>query len=223
MLVLLTAPSARALLHPLPWSEEGGTGAWRSLAGVVGFFVWPPVFVALVVHTVSFRLQLLLVPFTVLQHLVFGLPLQLEAVEQLGLDQVVQQCCRSFYVILDSAYLVEAPHSAPAHCARGDPGFFLVYTYVLLAGVLPAQLLFWSERLHKRAFLVQARRQGGALGAAAAAAAAAKRWRQAPSLVTAALSTWVSSALAWSGIMLVCGLLASAARLRLRLAGPAPA
>jgi hypothetical protein len=220
LLISFTTPSARALLHPLPWSDEGGAGAWRSLTGVVGLFVWPPIFVELV-HTVSFRLQLLLVPFTVLQHLLLGLPFQLEAAAQLELNRVVEQCCSSLYILLDPTFLFEAPNAATAHCA--NPGFFLVYTYVLLAAILPLQLLYWSEYWHKLAFLRATQAEGGALRAAAAAAAAAERWRRAPSLLSAALSVWASCALAWSGITLVYCSVAWAARLRLLPAGLAVA
>jgi hypothetical protein len=220
LLISVTTPSARELLHPLPWSDQGGTGTWRSLASVIGFFVWPPIFV-LLVHTLSFRLQLLLVPFTVLHYLLLGLPFELEAVAELGLHQVVEQSCRVFYTLLDPTFMLQAPDAAPVHCATNNPGFFLVYTYVVLTVVLPAQLLFLSEYWHKVAFLRARQAEGGALGAAAAAAATSQRWRWAPSLLTVAVSAWASCVLAWSAVTVAYCLVPWASRLRLRLGLPA--
>jgi hypothetical protein len=195
-IIMLTSRTTQDVLHPMQWRNDGSEGTWRELLALVGVFAFPAMFTALVAHSVPFRLQLLLGPLTVIQHVAFGLPHQLRALDALGLRRLTPRVCTTLYALLDPTALGYGPGSAPAHCAA--PGFFLVYTYVILAGVLPSHLYYWTEYRQKLAFLRSWR-------AAAAPGEVRGRWEgwdQANdvdlSLMTALVQFWAACAVCWA-------------------------
>jgi hypothetical protein len=220
--IIVSCRSTQELLHPLQWHADGSTGTWRELLMVLGVFAFPAMFTAMLVHTVPFQLQLLLLgPLSVLQHLVFGLPHQLHAVGALGLRPHVAKACGVMYVLLDPSVLAYGPASGPAHCTGERPGFFLVYTYALLAGLLPAQLVHWSEYGHKRAFLRARRAEGSAQARAAWEASARARDGGRPALAALA-RLWAACAICWSLASLLYALAPSVPPLDALLAASAP-
>jgi hypothetical protein len=196
--VYATTPTD-ALLHPLDLAPARGAGCWGDLLTLVAMFNAVGIFVALV-HSCPFRLQLLLAPFQMAHHLLLGLPHQLRAVDALGLGQLVGEACSTLHMLMDPSFQGGWPDTAPAHCAAAPaPGFFLLYTYALLSGVLPAHLMYRAERRHKEAFLRSLEPEP---------AAGAADWECPHGAAALLMHAWAACAIAWSGLIIaftLCG------------------
>jgi hypothetical protein len=195
-------------------------GTWAPLLELIGMFTFPPLLTAVVAHPAPFWLQLLLAPLTVLQHVAFGLPHQLGGMECLQLRPLAARGCTALHALLDPSALALGAGRAPAHCSEDNPSFFLVYTYMLVAVVLPTQLTYWSEQRHKLAFM-RARQQ--AEGEARGADNGWEWWGQATGaygpLLVALMCFWASASISWSMLTFAYMLAGRAVRLPALLSG----
>jgi hypothetical protein len=196
--------TSQDLLHPMQWRTDGGEGSWQHLAAFLGFFTFPAMFTAIVVHPVAFRVQLLLLlPLYVLQHYIYALPHQLYALDGLGLRGLAARGCTVLSALVDpTAVLVQGPSLAAPQCAEERPSFFLMYTYILVAGILPTQMVYWSEQWHKLAFLRGRHAQGSLMGDGGDGL---RFWEQPGSTVqagrsalTAIMHFWGAASICWS-------------------------
>ena len=202
MMFYMQMLSPQDIMHPLQWRTDGSEGSWLHLLDLVTTYAFPPMFTAIVVHPVPFRLQLLLAPVTVLVHFALGIPHQLRALDGLGLRRLAARGCVALNAMLDPTVLSHGLASASAFCTEERPSFFLMYTYILVAGILPTQMVYWSEQWRKLAFLRGRHAQGSLMGDSGDGL---RFWEQPGSTVqagrsalTAIMHFWGAASICWS-------------------------
>jgi hypothetical protein len=202
MMFYMQMLSPQDIMHPLQWRTDGSEGSWLHLLDLVTTYAFPPMFTAIVVHPVPFRLQLLLAPATVLVHFALGIPHQLRALDGLGLRRLAARGCVALNAMLDPTVLSHGLASASAFCTEERPSFFLMYTYILVAGILPTQMVYWSEQWRKLAFLRGRHVQGSLMGDSGDWERAAAEDAGRP-VLEALVHFWGAASICWSLLTLI--------------------
>jgi hypothetical protein len=193
--VLQAHSDAEHLFIMQPSAQLGGPAAYKALLQLILLFSTPPVFLSLV-HPAPFRHAVLFSAGTLVQHVVYGLPHQLQALDMHGLRPLVPPACAVAHALLDPSALSLGPGAAPALCSAERASFFLVFSYLLVAAVVPLTMGYWSERGAKEAWL---RRRPGQEAAGAPGGLHRRPGK--------ALMLWVSCAASWSLLSMASGLL----------------